>query len=86
MGGQGNNKKVKVDISRNEQLVFELIMKSAFINYSDLEVHQLLCYSLEEVLVEKLRSIIQRMQARDFFFRYLVSPRRTPNGCSVLHK
>jgi len=27
----------------------------------------LLCYSLEEILVEKLRSIMQRMQARDFY-------------------
>lgn len=31
------------------------------------EKHKLLCYPLEEVLVEKLRSVIQRMQARDFY-------------------
>ncbi len=67
LGGQGNNKKVKVDISRSEQLVFEPIMKDVFIGYSDLEEHQLLCYPLEEVLVEKMRSVMQRMQARDFY-------------------
>jgi len=67
LGGQGNNKKVKVDISRSEQLVFEPVMKGVFISYSDLEEHQLLCYSLEEVLVEKMRSVMQRMQARDFY-------------------
>jgi len=67
LGGQGNNKKVKVDISRSEQLVFEPIMNDVFIGYSDLEEHQLLCYSLEEVLVEKMRSVMQRMQARDFY-------------------
>ncbi len=37
------------------------------LNYSDQEEHKLLCYSLEEVLVEKLRSVMQRMQARDFY-------------------
>lgn len=67
LGGQGNNKKVKVDISRSEQLVFEPVMNDVFIGYSDLEEHQLLCYSLEEVLVEKMRTVMQRMQARDFY-------------------
>lgn len=67
LGGQGNNKKVKIDISKSEQLVFEAVMKDVFIGYSDVEKHQLLCYSLEEVLVEKMRSVMQRMQARDFY-------------------
>jgi len=67
LGGFGSNKKVKIDISRSETLVFDPMMKNAFIGYSDQEEHQLLCYSLEEVLVEKLRSVMQRMQARDFY-------------------
>tara|TARA_R110000868_G_scaffold360465_1_gene622468 strand:+ start:478 stop:1299 length:822 start_codon:yes stop_codon:yes gene_type:complete len=67
LGGLGVNKKVKVDISRSEKLVFEPVLINAFIDYTDQEEHQLLCYSLEEVLVEKLRSIMQRMQARDFY-------------------
>ncbi len=67
LGGQGNNKRVKVDISRSEQLVFEPAMKDVSIGYSDLGKHQLLCYPLEEVLVEKMRSVMQRMQARDFY-------------------
>ena len=67
LGGQGSNKKVKIDISRNEQLVFEPVIKSVFTDYSDLEAHQLLCYPLEEILVEKMRSVMQRMQARDFY-------------------
>ena len=64
LGGQGNNKRVKVDISRSEQLVFEPVMNDVIIGYSDLEEHQLLCYPL---LVEKMRSVMQRMQARDFY-------------------
>ncbi|TXD82808.1 nucleotidyl transferase AbiEii/AbiGii toxin family protein [Subsaximicrobium wynnwilliamsii] len=67
LGGLGANKKVKVDISRSEKLVFEPVLNDAFIDYTDQEEHQLLCYSLEEVLVEKLRSVMQRMQARDFY-------------------
>ena len=67
LGGQGNNKSVKVDISRSEQLVFTPVMKSAFICYTDLEEYQLLCYPLEEVLVEKMHSVMQRMQARDYY-------------------
>ena len=67
LGGQGNNKSVKVDISRSEKLEFAPILKTAFIDYSDIEAYQLLCYPLEEVLVEKMRSIMQRMQARDFY-------------------
>ena len=67
LGGQGNNKKVKIDISRSEKLVFEIITQDVIISYTDQEPHQLLCYSLEEILVEKLRSAMQRMQPRDFY-------------------
>lgn len=67
LGGQGSNKKVKIDISKSERLEFETVLKDVFASYSDIEEYQLLCYRLEEVLVEKLRSVMQRMQARDFY-------------------
>ncbi len=67
LGGMGTNKRVKVDISRSEQLQFGPILQDVFLIYSDQEKHKLLCYTLEEILVEKLRSIMQRMQARDFY-------------------
>lgn len=67
LGGMGSNKRVKVDISKSEKLEFEPVMKTVFTGYSDIEEHQLLCYRLEEVLVEKMRSVMQRMQARDFY-------------------
>ena len=67
LGGLGAKKRVKVDISRSEQLQFKPVMQDAFLSYSDQEEHQLLCYPLEEILVEKLRSVIQWMQARDFY-------------------
>lgn len=67
LGGQGGNKKVKVDISRSEKLEFASVIKDVIISYSDIEKYQLLCYPLEEVLVEKMRTVMQRMQARDFY-------------------
>lgn len=67
LGGQGNNKRVKVDISRSEKLEFEPVLNPVFIDYTDLEEYDLLCYPLEEVLIEKLRSVMQRMAARDFY-------------------
>jgi len=42
-------------------------LKNMILGYSDQEDHKLQCYPLEEVLVEKLRSVMQRMQARDFY-------------------
>jgi len=67
LGGLGANKKVKVDISRSETPVFAPVTNNVFLGYSDQEKHQLLCYSLEEVLIDKLRSVMQRMQACDFY-------------------
>ena len=67
LGGLGVNKKIKVDISRSEQLVFAPSEQRVLLGYSDQEEHQLLCYPLEEILVEKLRAVMQRMQARDFY-------------------
>jgi predicted nucleotidyltransferase component of viral defense system len=67
LGGFGNNKKVKIDISKSEKLEFEPAVKNAIVDYSDLEEYTLLCYPLEELLVEKLRCTMQRMQPRDYY-------------------
>ncbi len=67
LGGMRTNKRVKVDISRNERLQFEPVLQDVFLAYTDQKEHRLLCYTLEEILVEKLRSVMQRMQARDFY-------------------
>ena len=58
---------MKVDISRSEKLEFMPIIKSAIIVYSDVEEYELLCYTLEELIVEKLRCVMQRMQPRDYY-------------------
>ncbi len=53
--------------SRSELLEFKPLQKAVILSYSDLKQHRLLCYTLEEMLVEKMRSVMQRMQARDFY-------------------
>ena len=67
LGGLEAKKRVKVDISRSENLAFKPVSLAAVLEYTDQEDHRLLCYSLEEVLIEKLRAVMQRMQARDFY-------------------
>ncbi len=73
LGGIGANKRVKVDISRSEQLQFKPVMNYTFLGYSDQEEHQVLCYPLEEVLVEKLRSRFKK--SSNAFYR--TSKRKT---------
>lgn len=67
LGGIGANKKVKVDISKEETLEYEPVQKSIFEAYSDQAECSLACYSLSEVLVEKMRSLISRTQPRDYY-------------------
>lgn len=67
LGGSGNNKSVKVDISKNEVLQFQTKMRPIFNIYADQIASDLQCYSLEEVIVEKLRSLLSRTQPRDFY-------------------
>jgi hypothetical protein len=67
LGGLGANKKVKVDISRKENMAFAPVRQEVITGYSDHEEHWMFCYCLEEVLLEKLRSVMQRMQARDLY-------------------
>jgi predicted nucleotidyltransferase component of viral defense system len=71
LGGMG--KKVKVDISKNELLQFEVEIKSLFSIYSDHINSVVKCYSLPEIMTEKLRSLLSRQQPRDFYDLWYLS-------------
>mgnify|MGYP000961833203 CR=1 FL=1 len=71
LGGRG--KQVKVDISRNELLKFNLEEKHMIEVYSDQEECSLKCYSLNEVMTEKMRSLLSRVQPRDFYDLWFLS-------------
>jgi len=73
LGGSGANKRVKVDISQNELLQFDVKERMMFKKYSDNEACCLKCYSLEEVMTEKMRSLLSRQQPRDFYDLWYLS-------------
>lgn len=66
LGGAGSRKDIKVDISPDE-LIYNLPEEKRIIHtYSDLEEgYNIFCYSLGEVIAEKMRSIMQRTAPRD---------------------
>lgn len=76
LGGQGNNKRVKVDISRSEQLVFEPVMNDVIIGYTDLEEHQLIMLSIRGSIGGK-NAFGNATNASERFLRHLVFAGRT---------
>ena len=63
--GQKNN--VRVDIAIEEKLISEPVKKNILSGYADDIDSELVVYSLEEIISEKLRSILQRGKSRDYY-------------------
>ncbi|MBN1116679.1 MAG: nucleotidyl transferase AbiEii/AbiGii toxin family protein [Bacteroidales bacterium] len=68
LGGTGANKDIKVDICPDE-LIYNVPEEKLIINlFSDMDQeYSILCYSLGEVIAEKMRSIMQRTAPRDIY-------------------
>lgn len=60
---------IKIDITRGEILEFPIETKKIFILYSDLpqESFPLPCYSLGEILIEKMTALMGRTEPRDLY-------------------
>ncbi|MEX2336300.1 MAG: nucleotidyl transferase AbiEii/AbiGii toxin family protein [Fulvivirga sp.] len=68
LGGAGANKDIKVDISEDERIYNAPEEKQIINTYSDLEEkYSIFCYSLGEVIAEKMRSVMQRTAPRDIY-------------------
>lgn len=67
LGGQSMHKRLKVDITRGEWLAFMPVKKQVLIPYADMDPFSLLCYPLEEVLIEKLCALMGRTEPRDLY-------------------
>lgn len=68
LGGKGANKSIKIDISIDEILCNNPVEKPIKSLYSDMnEYFSILCYTLNEIFVEKLRSLMQRTMPRDLY-------------------
>jgi len=58
---------LSLDITFNEKLVTEPEWNAARTDYPDVPVIKIKVYSLKEILVEKIRSIMQRGKSRDYY-------------------
>lgn len=65
-GSLGKNV-IRMDISLSEMLVTKPLKMEKTDDYSDSLSFTILVYSLDEIMLEKLRSIIQRGKSRDYF-------------------
>lgn len=67
--------KIKLDISYSEEVILEPEKKSIFHSYSDKAIIQSIIptYPLNEIVAEKLRSLIQRNRPRDIYDLYYLS-------------
>ena len=76
--GSMGSRDLKIDITRGEILETEIEHKTIFRNYSDLEEDfNLQCYSLAEVLIEKMTALLGRTEPRDLYdFWYLAEVER----------
>ena len=67
LGPLGFTNRIRHDISLKEKLVLEPEHRLIRTNYLDLAEFEVLVYSLSEILVEKIRSIMQRGYSRDYY-------------------
>lgn len=58
---------IKVDFTLNEKVIFDILPKIIFSEYSDTIKKKIKTYSLEEILVEKLCAMIGRTEPRDIY-------------------
>lgn len=71
IGPLGKNS-IRIDISLDETLVEVPFRKKVAEEYPDMEKFDIFVYSLDEIFVEKLRSIIQRGKSRDYFDAWML--------------
>lgn len=74
-----DSRDVKVDITRGEVLEFDIETRKVIVTYTDLPQDSFLlqCYSLSEVLIEKMAALMGRTEPRDLFdFWYLTEIER----------
>ncbi|MEO6705511.1 MAG: nucleotidyl transferase AbiEii/AbiGii toxin family protein [Ginsengibacter sp.] len=67
--GNLNSRDIKIDITRGELIEFPIEQRKIFILYTDLpkESFHLQCYSLSEVLIEKMTALMGRTEPRDLY-------------------
>jgi predicted nucleotidyltransferase component of viral defense system len=67
LGPLGFRNRIAHDISLKEKLVEDPVWKKVKPEYDDVPPFRIQVYSLNEILLEKIRSIMQRGKARDYY-------------------
>ncbi len=67
LGGTGANKDIKVDIASDELMCHSPENRKILHSYTDLSAHETLCYTISEIISEKMRSLMQRTAPRDIY-------------------
>ena len=64
-----NSRDVKIDITRGEVMEYQIENRKIFKDYSDLPENSFIlqCYSLSEVLIEKMAALMGRTEPRDLY-------------------
>lgn len=64
-----NTRDIKIDVTRGEIMEYGIEEKKVFREYSDLpeEAFYLQCYSLSEILIEKMAALMGRTEPRDLY-------------------
>ena len=66
-GPIGMKNKIKVDASRVERMIDRITPQTVTVTYPDLSDFSINGYSLNEVIAEKIRSMMQRSKVRDYY-------------------
>ena len=67
LGPLNAKNRIRLDISLDEPVITEPVSKVMDSQYPDIRSYGAHAYSLEEILVEKIRSILQRGKSRDYY-------------------
>ena len=69
LGGNLGSKDLKIDITRNEVIEFDIVNRKIITEYSDLFDYEfeIRCYQLAEILIEKMTALMGRTIPRDLF-------------------
>lgn len=67
LGPLNAKNRIRLDISLDELVITEPVSKVMDSQYPDIGSYEAHVYSLEEILVEKIRSILQRGKSRDYY-------------------
>lgn len=68
LGGDGSKKDLKVDISQDEKIYYPPEDRKIYADYSDVEGDFVCkCYSLGEIISEKMRTLMERTTPRDLY-------------------